>query len=125
MRMHPREVISGMRRWWQNWRGANSSFSELICCGKDEAERMAHDLVCLCLSFVGSRSMVLKQLICWPVEWLSLIWTRMRSLRLYLELSRTFSGSVQCVKATDSARETLGVIRRTRHGKIIARMLRC
>ena len=44
MRMHPRQVISGMRRWWQNWRGANSSFSELICCGKDEAERMAHDL---------------------------------------------------------------------------------
>jgi hypothetical protein len=44
MGMHPREVISGMRRWWQNWRGANSSLSELICCGKDEAERMAHDL---------------------------------------------------------------------------------
>jgi len=81
--------------------------------------------VCLCLNFVSSRSMVLKQLISWPVEWLSLIWTRMRSLRLYLELSRTFSGCVQCVKVTDSVRETLGVIRPTRHGKIIAQMLQC
>src|ERR1700746_424398 len=38
------QQLGGMRRWWQNWRGANSSFSELICCGKYEAERMAHDL---------------------------------------------------------------------------------
>ena len=44
MHMHPRQMISGMRRWWQNWREANSSLSELICCGKYEAERMAHDL---------------------------------------------------------------------------------
>jgi hypothetical protein len=34
--------------------------------------------VCLFLNFVSSRSMVLKQLISWPVEWLSLIWTAMR-----------------------------------------------
>ena len=27
--------------------------------------------VCLCLNFVSSRSMVLKQLISWPVEWLA------------------------------------------------------
>ena len=44
MHMHPPGMISGMRRWWQNWRGANSSLSELMCCGKYEAERMAHDL---------------------------------------------------------------------------------
>jgi len=81
--------------------------------------------VCLCLNFVSSRSLVLKPLISWPVEWLNLIWTGMRSLRLYLELSRTFGRSVQCVKATDSARETLGVIRPIPDGRIIVRTLRC
>jgi hypothetical protein len=40
--MHPREMINGMRRWWQ--KRANSSLSELTCCGEYEAERMAHDL---------------------------------------------------------------------------------
>jgi hypothetical protein len=44
MRMHPRHMIGGMRRWWQNWREANSGLSELMCCGNYEAERMAHDL---------------------------------------------------------------------------------
>ena len=44
MHMQLRELISGMRRWWQSWRQANSSLSELVCCGKYEAERMAHDL---------------------------------------------------------------------------------
>jgi len=44
MHMHPREMINVMRRWWQNWRGANSGLSELMCCGEYEAERMAHDL---------------------------------------------------------------------------------
>jgi hypothetical protein len=44
MPLHPREIISGMRRWWQNWRQANSSLVELACCGEYEAERMAHDL---------------------------------------------------------------------------------
>jgi hypothetical protein len=44
MHMEPREMISRMRRWWQKWRGANSSLSELLCCGENEAERMAHDL---------------------------------------------------------------------------------
>jgi hypothetical protein len=34
--------------------------------------------VCLCPNFVSSQSMVLKQLIFWHVEWLSLIWTGMR-----------------------------------------------
>jgi hypothetical protein len=42
--MHPREMISEMRRWWQNWSRANSSLAELTCCGEYEAERMAHDL---------------------------------------------------------------------------------
>jgi hypothetical protein len=37
-------MISGMKQWWRNWRRANSSLSELICCGEYEAERMAHDL---------------------------------------------------------------------------------
>ena len=40
--MHPREMINGMLRWWQ--RRANSSLSELTCCGQYEVERMAHDL---------------------------------------------------------------------------------
>jgi folate-dependent tRNA-U54 methylase TrmFO/GidA len=44
MYMQLRELISGMRRWWQSWRQANSSHSELVCCGQYEAERMAHDL---------------------------------------------------------------------------------
>jgi hypothetical protein len=44
MHMEPREMISRMRGWWQNWRAANSSLSELMCCGKHETERMAHDL---------------------------------------------------------------------------------
>jgi folate-dependent tRNA-U54 methylase TrmFO/GidA len=44
MYVQPRELISGMRRWWQSWRQANSSLSELVCCGEYEAERMAHDL---------------------------------------------------------------------------------
>jgi hypothetical protein len=44
MYMQLRELISGMRRWWQSWRQANSSLSELVCCGEYEAERMAHDL---------------------------------------------------------------------------------
>jgi hypothetical protein len=44
MHMHPREMIGRMRQWWQNWRLANSSLSELVCCGEYEAERMAHDL---------------------------------------------------------------------------------
>jgi len=44
MHMQPREMISRVRRWWQNWKGANSSLSELVCCGEYEAERMAHDL---------------------------------------------------------------------------------
>ena len=57
------ELISGMRRWWRSWRQANSSLSELVCCGEFEAERMAHDLgLCLCLNFSTSQSMVLKQL---------------------------------------------------------------
>src|SRR5512135_3334249 len=42
--MHPREMISEMRRWWQNWSRANSSLAELTCCGAYEVERMAHDL---------------------------------------------------------------------------------
>ena len=42
--LRPREMISGIRQWWRNWRRANSSLSELICCGEYEAERMAHDL---------------------------------------------------------------------------------
>ena len=44
MHTQPREMINGVRRWWQNWRRANSSLSELVCCGEYEAERMAHDL---------------------------------------------------------------------------------
>ena len=44
MNMQPRKIVSGMRQWWQNWRRANSSLSELVCCGEYEAERMAHDL---------------------------------------------------------------------------------
>jgi len=44
MYMQFRELISGMRRWWRSWRQANSSLSELVCCGEFEAERMAHDL---------------------------------------------------------------------------------
>ena len=44
MHLHPREMISGMKQWWRNWRRGNSSLSELICCGEYEAERMAHDL---------------------------------------------------------------------------------
>ena len=43
MHMHPQEMINGMRRWWQNWRQANSRLAELACCGEYEAERMAHD----------------------------------------------------------------------------------
>jgi hypothetical protein len=44
MPLHPREIFSGMRRWWQNWIQANSSLAELACCGEYEAQRMAHDL---------------------------------------------------------------------------------
>ena len=42
--LRPLEMISGIRQWWRNWRRANSSLSELMCCGEYEAERMAHDL---------------------------------------------------------------------------------
>jgi hypothetical protein len=33
-----------MRQWWRNWRRANSSLPELVCCEEYEAQRMAHDL---------------------------------------------------------------------------------
>ncbi len=40
----PWPIINEMWHWWQNWRGANSRLSELMCCGEYEVERMAHDL---------------------------------------------------------------------------------
>jgi len=46
--LHPRaslrQMIDGMKQWWRNWSGANSRFSELVCCGEYEVERMARDL---------------------------------------------------------------------------------
>ena len=86
---------------------------------------MAHDL--------GLPVSELRRLAGYGPEAADLLENRMAALnidmrkapRLCLELSRIFSGFVQCVKATDSARETLDVIRPTRHGKIIAQTLRC
>jgi len=42
--MNPLSLINEMRQWWRSWREANSPFSELICCGEYEVERMARDL---------------------------------------------------------------------------------
>ena len=40
----PWPIIDGIKHWWRNWSGANSRLPELMCCGEDELERMAHDL---------------------------------------------------------------------------------
>jgi len=125
MHMEPREMISRVRRWWQNWKGANSSLSELVCCGEYEAERMAHDL--------GLPVSELRKLAEHGPEAADLLTRRMAELNLDKNevaavaprTLQTCSGSVRCVKATGGARETLAVIRPTRHGRNIVRMLRC
>jgi len=43
-RENSRPMIDWIRRSWRNWRGANARFSDFVCCGQDEVERMAHDL---------------------------------------------------------------------------------
>ena len=124
MYMQPRELIGRMRRWWQSWRRANSSLSELVCCGEYEAERMAHDL--------GLPVSELRKLAEHGPEAADLLTRRMAELNLDRnEVAAVVPRTLQdlqrvcTMKATDSARETLSAIRPTLLGRIIVRTLRC
>lgn len=37
-------MIDRIKQSWRNWRKENTRFSDLVCCGEHEVERMARDL---------------------------------------------------------------------------------
>ena len=95
MHMQPREMISGMQRWWQNWRRAHSDLSQLVCCGEYEAERMAHDL--------GLPVAELRKLAEHGPEAADLLTRRMAELNLDSSASRVTAGAFGFLTFTQCA----------------------
>jgi hypothetical protein len=84
----PWPMIDGIRQWWRNWRVASSGFTELVCCGEYEVERMAHDL--------GMPASELRKLAKHGPEAADLLLRRMAALNLDRnEVAATVPGTFQ------------------------------